>query len=371
MAAGSSSGQKTDSLDISMQSDDDSQQVAAAPVHIHNVQNVPVALRPPLMDIILAAPLRPSIPSPVRFTGRDRTNASAGHGPIVGTAGGSARVDYLSRNNSPASSNRGSMAESALSPSWQNRGIATPALTMSNGGASQEGAPGSSFSQALSVNGGQTVRSIRAASPGPTGSTINSFEQVQLSSGPHTPNHPQEFRYVTGVSGMFSGQDAERNLVLFRGLLNGSVGKDAFTNAYHNVNGLRQQMSNLEAEQIANKIANNAAAAKLQQMRWQSQTYHDEAQQAESNHRSAEAYAHRYADMVEVLSTVALQELSARDASIHFLENMLAESNSINSEQESYLERVWNDASKSCAENSATIESLKRSLDDGMSKHSA
>jgi hypothetical protein len=114
MAAGSSSGQKTDSLDISMQSDDDDQQVALAPAHYHNVQNTPVALRPPLMDVTSAESLRPSIPSPVRFTGRDRTNASAGHGPIVGTAGGSSRVDYLSRNNSPASSNRGLMAESPL-----------------------------------------------------------------------------------------------------------------------------------------------------------------------------------------------------------------------------------------------------------------
>ena len=244
MAASNSSGQRTDSLDISMQSDEDDQQVVLAPAHSHIVQNIPVALRPQLMDSTSATPHRPSIPSPVRFTARDRTNTSAGHGPIVGTVAGSSRVDYLSRNSSPASSNRGVLVEPTLSPSWQNCGIATPALT-SNGSVSQEGAPGSSFSQALSVNGGQMARSIRAASPGPAGSTVTSFEQVQLSSGTHTPNHPPEFRYVTGVSGMFSGQDAERNMVLFRGLLNGSVGKDAFTNAYHNVNGLRQQMSNL------------------------------------------------------------------------------------------------------------------------------
>ena len=88
MAAGSSTGQKTDSLDLSMQSDDDYQQAAIAPAYHHDVQNVLVALRPPLMDTVPAAPLRPSIPSPVRFTGRDRASASAGHGPVVGTAGG-------------------------------------------------------------------------------------------------------------------------------------------------------------------------------------------------------------------------------------------------------------------------------------------
>ena len=39
MAAGSSSGQKTDSLDISMQSDDEYQQVASAPAHYHSINH--------------------------------------------------------------------------------------------------------------------------------------------------------------------------------------------------------------------------------------------------------------------------------------------------------------------------------------------
>ena len=146
---------------------------------------MPIALRPPLMDVPSTPPPRPSLSSPVRYPGRGRNPE---HGP-VGSPHGINRAGYLqSRGNSPASV-RSSAANSHAPSHWQLQQQAA----LSDGGDSQMGAPGSSHSQALSLQGSADGRSLRAATA-QLSSPLASFqvhEQVLRTPGNGTPNSDQ------------------------------------------------------------------------------------------------------------------------------------------------------------------------------------
>jgi hypothetical protein len=315
----------TGSFDISMGSDDMPATFTAT--LFREPLTVPIALRPPLMDVPSTPPPRHSLKSPVRQPLRAR---DADHGPVQSSPHGMNRVGYLqSRGNSPASKNS-SEANSQAPRSWRQQ----KQSALIDGGDSPMGVPGSSHSQALSVQSLASGRSLRAASAqlnSPNGS-FQLQEQVLRTPGSCTP--ASDVRFAFSGQGMFKGPNSERNLTAFREMLSSGGSSTALTSAYNTVTGLRQQMSNIEAERIQGVMSNSAANARLQVMRWSNHEHASQARDFEQKFIQAEQHAQRYCNMVGMMDEFGRTEIMRRDGNIQFLEQLLEENNVIMSEQE-------------------------------------